>query len=89
MIYGRDQETDVCDWRVVTIQLSVWNKIAEIIVAFLVLYKKNARKLIVIERVNIVFWPKHSLHDKVDVRPIAKPCFNTATGFEFTVLFLR
>jgi hypothetical protein len=40
MIYGRDHETDVCDWRVVTIQLSVWNKIAEIIVGLLVLYKK-------------------------------------------------
>jgi hypothetical protein len=40
MIYCRDHETDGCDWRVVTIQLSVLNKIAEIIVAFLVLYKK-------------------------------------------------
>jgi len=45
MIYGSDHETNVCDWRVVTIRLSVWSKVAMIIVAFSVLYKTNARKL--------------------------------------------
>lgn len=37
MIYGSDQETNVCYWRVVTIRLSVWSKVALIIVAFTVL----------------------------------------------------
>jgi hypothetical protein len=60
-----------------------------IIVVFAVLYKKKALKLIVTETVIIVLWPIHLLHNKVDVRPIAKPYFITAIGFEFTVLFLR
>jgi hypothetical protein len=87
MIYDCDHETDVCDWRVVTIRLSVWSKEAVIAVDCPVLCK-NALKLIVTETVIIVLWPKHLLHDKVDVRPISKPCFNTAIGFEFAVLFL-
>jgi hypothetical protein len=37
MMYDGDQETDVCDWRVVTIRLSVWAKVAMIIMVFAVL----------------------------------------------------